>query len=324
MSADQPHEEFSLIDWIDRQSRVHPQVVGPQLLLGIGDDAAVLQIEPDRHRLATVDTLMEGVHFTMPPASPRQVGHKSLAVNLSDIAAMAGRPRAALVSLVLPRENGITLAQEVHAGIQSLAAAHDVVIAGGDTNTWNGPLVVSLTLLGDIKSHRVVRRDGAQAGDWIMVTGTLGGSGGGKHLDFQPRVPEALALNQQVSLHAMIDISDGMAADLHHLLSQSGVGAVVDAVSIPISRAAGNCDDGQTPLAHALCDGEDFELLFTVSPADGRKLLEQPPFATRLSKIGDVTAAAGCQLRTTTGHLEALPPRGWQHGFLGGAAFEEA
>lgn len=315
MPADQPHDEFSLIDWIDKRSPGDPQV-----LLGIGDDAALLRVQPDMARLATMDTLMQGVHFTIPPASPRQVGHKALAVNLSDIAAMAGRPRAALVSLVLPRENGIPLAQEVHTGIQSLATAHDVVIAGGDTNTWNGPLVVSLTVLGEVDAHRVVRRDGARAGDWIMVTGALGGSGSGKHLAFQPRVPEALILNEQVSLHAMIDISDGLAADLHHVLRHSGVGAVVDVTSIPISRAAVECGDGQTPLEHALCDGEDFELLFTLSPADGRKLLEQPPFATRLSKIGEITAAAGCHLRTAEGRLEALPPRGWQHGFHSGPA----
>ncbi len=309
-SDKQPHDEFSLIEWIGKRASTHPQV-----LLGIGDDAALLQVAPGLARLATVDTLLQGVHFTMPPASPRQVGHKALAVNLSDIAAMAGRPRAALVSLVLPRKNGVTLAQEIHTGIQSLAETHDVVIAGGDTNSWNGPLVVSVTVLGEVTSDRAVPRNGAQAGDWIMVTGTLGGSSSGKHLDFQPRVFEARQLDERVSLHAMIDISDGLSADLHHILNQSQVGAVVDAAAIPTSPAAGCCHDGRSPLEHALCDGEDFELLFCVSPRDGSSLLDNPPFATRLTKIGEVINSRACHLQSADGTLEALHPHGWNHTF---------
>ena len=236
-------------------------------MLGIGDDTAVLRVSPDHARLATVDTLMEGVHFTMPPATAQQVGHKALAVNLSDIAAMAGRPQAALVSLVLPKQDGAAIAQGIHTGIQTLADTHNVAIAGGDTNTWNGPLVVSITVLGETGcrqtgQHAAVPRSGAQAGDWIMVTGTLGGSLAGKHLDFQPRLTEARTLDQCVSLHAMIDVSDGLSADLHHILHQSRVGAIIEATSIPISAAADHADDGRSPLEHALCDGEDFELLF--------------------------------------------------------------
>jgi thiamine-monophosphate kinase len=148
-----------------------------------------------------------------------------------------------------------------------------------------------------------------------MVTGTLGGSSTGKHLNFQPRVIEARQLDERVSLHAMIDISDGLSADLHHILNQSQVGAVVDAAAIPTSPAAGCLDDGRSPLEHALCDGEDFELLFCVSPQDGSLLLDNPPCALRLTKIGEVVSPRTCHLRSADGTLEPLHAQGWKHAF---------
>lgn len=308
-----PRHEFELIDWIRRKSGASRN---PRLKLGIGDDAAVIRFPEPADCLITVDMLMEGTDFLLSEASPQRIGHKSLAVNLSDIAAMAGRPVAAVVSVALPRTGGWELGQGLHDGLQSLATRFGVAIAGGDTNTWDGPLVISITVLGETTGSGAVTRGGAKAGDWIMATGSFGGSLAGKHLDFTPRVSEALALHAAVGLHAMIDVSDGLAADLWHLLEESQVGAVLDADAIPLSDSARQASDGRTPLDHALSDGEDFELLFTVTPDDGTTLLADPPITTPLSRIGTIVAEGGCMLRGHDGQFKPLPPSGWKHGFV--------
>ena len=287
----------------------------PRLALGIGDDAALVRFPDPSGCLVTVDMLMEGVDFTIPPATPRQVGWKSLAVNLSDIAAMAGRPVACVASIALPRHGGFDLGRELMQGIGECADRFDVALAGGDTNTWDYPLVISITVLGEPTSRGAVQRSGARPGDWIMATGSFGGSIAGKHLDFTPRVAEALALHQSADLHAMIDVSDGLAADLWHILEESRVGAVIDERAIPISAAAAGATDNRTPLEHALSDGEDFELLFTVCPDDGRKLLERTPMTTPITRIGEITAGSDCYLQSANGELNLLPPLGWKHAF---------
>lgn len=302
-----------MIDWIRRQVVTHPR-----LKLGIGDDTAVLRFPSAADSLVTVDMLMEGVHFDLAKATPRQVGRKALGVNLSDIAAMGGQPLAAVVSVALPRSGGWELGQGLHAGLQELADQFGVAIAGGDTNTWDGPLVISVTVIGEATGSRPVLRSGAQVGDWIMATGSFGASILGKHLDFTPRVHEGLALHKAVALHSMLDVSDGIAADLTHILEESRVGAVLDPAAIPLSVAAQNADDGRTPVEHALGDGEDFELLFTVSPTDGQKLLDHPPFATPLSHFGDIIAGSALFLRDRAGIPTPLPASGWKHGFQTG------
>lgn len=304
------HHEFDLIAVIRAAAARHPR-----LALGIGDDAALVRFPDPTGCLVTVDMLMEGVDFTLPPATGRQVGWKSLAVNLSDIAAMAGKPVACVVSVALPRRGGFELGRDLLQGVQDCAQKFGVALAGGDTNTWDGPLVVSITVLGEPTGPGPVLRSGARAGDWIMATGSFGGSIAGKHLDFTPRVEEALALHQATSLHAMIDTSDGLAADLWHVLEESRVGAILDEAAIPISPEAAASHDGKSPLEHALGDGEDFELLFTVSPADGQALLSQPPCTTRLSRVGEITAAPGCYLKSADSKLKALPAVGWKHVF---------
>jgi thiamine-monophosphate kinase len=200
-------------------------------------------------------------------------------------------------------------------GIGECAARFQVALAGGDTNTWDGPLVISITCLGEPIPPGPVPRSGALPGDWILATGSFGGSIGGKHLDFTPRVDEALALHRTVRLHAMIDVSDGLAADLGHILEESRVGAVLDESAIPLSAAALATHDGKSPLDHALGDGEDFELVFTVSPADGAALLSAPPFATPLSRIGEIVSGAEYKLRTAGGDLVPLATAGWKHAF---------
>ncbi|MBS0260977.1 MAG: thiamine-monophosphate kinase, partial [Planctomycetes bacterium] len=265
--------------------------------------------------VVTVDMLMEGVDFLLPEASPERIGWKSLAVNVSDLAAMAALPVACVVSVALPRRGGFELGRGLMQGISRCAERFQLALAGGDTNTWDGPLVISITCLGEPVPPGVVRRNGARPGDWIMTTGQFGGSLGGKHLDFLPRVDEALALHRRVALHAMIDVSDGLAADLRHILEESQVGAIVDATAIPISAAALGLEDGKSPLAHALGDGEDFELIFTVSADEGAQLLADPPCTTPLTRIGEITAAPDLLLRTSAGETIPLEISGWKHGF---------
>jgi thiamine-monophosphate kinase len=275
--------EFAFIDWLRQRTPT-----AGRTLIGPGDDAALISWANGANCIATTDMLLEGSCFILAEAGPRRVGRKAMAVNLSDIAAMAGRPIAALVSVGLPRHGGRALAEELYQGMREVADAFDTAIVGGDTNSWDGPLVVNVTVLGEATPRGVVRRNGARPGDWLMVTGPLGGSILGKHLDFTPRVREALQLHETAPLHAMIDISDGLAADVNHICEESGYGAVLYAETIPITDAARGMNDGRTPLEHALGDGEDFELAFAVAVEDGWKLIETQPVAgVTLTKIGE-------------------------------------
>lgn len=301
--------EFSYIDWLRRRTPPSPGV-----LVGPGDDTAVLR-PPTGSLLVTTDMLLEGSCFRLAEAGPFRVGRKALAVNLSDIAAMAGVPTAAVVSVGLPREGGRELAEQLYLGMRKVADEFKVPLVGGDTNSWNGPLSISVTMLGEATSRGPVLRSGAKLGDWIMVTGPLGGSILGHHLDFMPRVREALRLHESADLHSMIDISDGLAKDLHHICEESNCGAVLNAEAIPISDAARRLarTDGISELDHALSDGEDFELVFTVSPEDGERLLsEQPVPGITVHHIGEIVATGYWIERK--GQREMLEPRGYEHG----------
>ncbi len=301
--------EFQLIDWI--RSRVADR---EPVTLGIGDDAAALRVAGDRELLVATDMLMEGVHFTFPPATPQLAGRKALAVNLSDISAMAGRATAAFVSVALPVDRGFEFAKDVHAGLLELADEYGIVLAGGDTNSWHGPLVINVAVVGEPLGTRPVLRSGAQPGDWLFVTGSLGGSLAGRHLTFPPRLREVSRLVELVDLHAMLDVSDGLAADLHHILKQSQVGAILDAERIPVSAAATQqASADRSAFDRALSDGEDFELLFAVSPADGQRLESLWRDETPVTRIGQITAEPGCWLKDPSGQLVTLPPLGWTH-----------
>jgi thiamine-monophosphate kinase len=225
---------------------------------------------------------------------------------------MAGRPVGAAVSVGLPRRGGRALAEELYQGLREMADAFDTAIIGGDTNSWDGPLVIAVTLLGQAVPPGPVRRSGARPGDWLLVTGPLGGSILGKHLTFTPRVREALALHAGVPLHAMIDLSDGLAADVHHICEESGCGAVLRAEAIPVSDAAGQIKDGVSALDHALGDGEDFELAFAVAPEDGRRLIrKQPVPGITFVAVGECVEQ-GLWLEEG-GRRRALEPRGYVH-----------
>jgi thiamine-monophosphate kinase len=317
------HGEFDYIAWLRARTPPHPRV-----LAGPGDDCAVIA-PSSRPQLITTDMLMDGTDFVVAEVGPRRAGRKAMAANLSDIAAMAGTPVAAVAAVALPLtrsgdrrqetgdrkpESGRTspFAEELYLGLRDVADEFAVPIIGGDTNSWNGPLVVAVTVFGEVAGRGAVMRAGARVGDWLFVTGPLGGSILGRHLDFTPRIREALALHAAVELHAMCDISDGLAADLNHILEESRVGAVLRAEAIPIARAATELSDssGKPPLAHALGDGEDFELLFAVSPADGERLLREPP-VPGLVRVGECVEA-GLWLEVE-GKREPLAPMGWVH-----------
>jgi thiamine-monophosphate kinase len=299
--------EFVYIDWLRRRTPGDPRV-----LLGPGDDAAALRLTPGAPCLVTTDMLLEGSCFRLAEVVPRRVGRKAMAVNLSDIAAMAGRPVAAVVTLGLPRRGGRALGEELYLGLREMADAFDTAVVGGDTNSWDGPLVIAVTVLGEATERGPVTRRGARPGDWLLVTGPLGGSLQGKHLDFAPRVREALALHAAAPLHAMIDVSDGLAADVWHLCEESGCGAVLQAEAIPISEAAGRMADGRPPLDHALGDGEDFELVFAVPAAEGQVLVAtQPVPGITLTHVGECVAE-GLWLEEA-GDRRRLEPRGYVH-----------
>jgi thiamine-monophosphate kinase len=288
----------------------------PRLIVPPGDDAAVLRLGGS-DVVVTVDLLTEGVDFLLAQHDPRKIGRKALAVNLSDLAAMAARPLAAFVAVALPRDGARELAESLLAGMQPLAEEFGLAIAGGDTNTWDGPLVLSVTALGEPGPGGSLRRNGARPGDVLMATGSFGGSILAHQFDFTPRVREALLLAERYPLGAGIDVSDGLAIDALHLAEESGCGVALDLARVPIApdaeRLAFEKPAGGTALDHALGDGEDFELLLAVAPEVARRMLdEQPLGATPLTEIGRFVDAPGLwQLRQ--GALTALAPRGWEH-----------
>jgi thiamine-monophosphate kinase len=191
--------ESDFLHWLRERLPPHPL-----LKLAIGDDAAVLATSSRADIVVTTDLIADGVDFDLRSDDPRRIGHKALAINLSDLAAMAARPLAAVIALNLPRQGGMKLATELYEGLSPLAERFHLAIAGGDTNSWDGPLVVSVAALGEVTPDGPLTRRGAQPGDRIIVTGAFGGSILGRHLDVQPRVEEALLLNQRYSLHAVL------------------------------------------------------------------------------------------------------------------------
>ncbi|MCS6976211.1 MAG: thiamine-phosphate kinase [Gemmatales bacterium] len=309
--------EFEYINWVRQRIPAHSRV-----LIGPGDDAASVEWSSGKPCLITTDMLLQGSCFLLEQTDPRLIGRKALAVNLSDIAAMAGRPVAAVVSVALPRVGGRKLAEQLYEGLSRIAGEFDTAIVGGDTNSWDGPLAINVTVIGEPTGSGPVRRSGAEPGDWILATGEFGGSILGKHLTFTPRVREAQRLHSLVRIKAMIDVSDGLSADLHHLCEESGCGAILEESMIPISEAARQMREGKSALEHALSDGEDFELLFAASPSEGRWLLRDQPLAewgVSVHRLGEFVPE-GFRLRTSDGVVRDIEPRGYVHEFDGGSS----
>jgi thiamine-monophosphate kinase len=232
---------------------------------------------------------------------------------------MAARPVAALVALALPSRDGLELAKSLYEGMLPLAENFGVAIAGGDTNSWDGPLVISVTAIGETIPRGVWTRSGAQPGDAIIVTGSLGGSILGRHLDVKPRVLEALWIAERYKVNAAIDVSDGLARDLWHLCEESGCGAEVHDSAVPISPAAKELaerpGDNRSPLEHAYGDGEDFELILAMPQSEADRLLGNVNVPVWVSRIGTFVADRGLWRLDSSGERRELPPLGFEHHF---------
>ncbi len=225
--------EFELIQRLTRSLPANATVVA-----GAGDDCAVLDLGvPDKLVLFKTDAVVEGFHFTR-ETPPEKIGRKALARCLSDIAAMAGTPTAALVTLGLPEKFDVEFVAQIYAGLNALAEQHQVAVVGGETTTNPERILISIALLGVVARGKQILRGGARVGDAIFVTGELGGSLAGRHLDFEPRLAEARWLADHFHVHAMLDISDGLAGDLRHILEAGRVGAEILKSALPVSRAA--------------------------------------------------------------------------------------
>ena len=252
------------------------------VIKGSGDDTAVLRWTKDKYLLFTCDMVVEGVHFDLKKAAPFQIGWKALARNISDIAAMGGVPRYALVSIGLLPSTSVKFLDELYRGIQKCAKAFNVNIVGGDT-ARSKKLVIDVSLIGEVEKENVVFRSGAETGDIIFVTGSLGGSIKGKHLNFMPRLKEARALVKNFKISSMIDISDGLALDLWRVLDASKVGARIYKDAVPISSEADSFEK-------AISEGEDFELLFTMSPGEAKRFVKRarPKIGAPVTMIGRI------------------------------------
>jgi len=291
--------ELDLIRWI----RARIPARRPGVLVDSGDDAAVVRLGRERVLFKT-DSVIDGVHFDSRRARPEEIGHKAIARCLSDIAAMGGVPTFAVAAMMVPRGAPDAWIKRVMIGMERTASAFDTAIVGGDLKAHRGKLSIAIALLGRLEGPPILR-SGARAGDAIAVTGPLGGSILGKHLRFTPRVREAQALRKRYTIHAMIDLSDGLATDLAHLCEESGVGALIDEASLPIAAAAKRL--GGNALRHALTDGEDYELLFTLPAGEARRL---PRVIGRIEKGG------GLRLRRPDGRQEPITVRGWEHRWM--------
>ncbi len=296
--------EVRLIQRLRRQ--LGSSAKASSVLVGIGDDTAVLRWTTKEHLLFASDMLAEGTHFSRSAVPARWIGWKALARNVSDVAAMGGLPRHAVVSLGLPPHTSVRFADEVYAGLSRCARRFGVAIVGGDT--VRAPVVVvDVAILGTVRPAHLVLRSGARVGDRVFVTGRLGGSlSSGRHATFVPRVQQAQWLVRHLKVHAMIDLSDGLASDLWQVSRASRVTFRIREDALPVSRA------GRT-TRHALMDGEDFELLFVVPT----RLADRVPRMigrVPVTPIGDVAArGAGVELVGTDGRIRPLIPEGFKH-----------
>ena len=320
--------EFALIDRIRRALGDARGVA-----LGIGDDAAAVRPSPGKLLLATCDIQVEGRHFIKARIGPEQLGRRAAAVNLSDVAAMGGRPAYALVSLALPADTEVDWVERLYDGLRDGFAEHGAVVIGGNLSGSSAEIVIDVTLHGEVDEPAMLRRSGARPGDAVLVTGALGAARAGllaldaglagesasvaarAHLLPTARVDEGLAASGLAT--AAIDVSDGFAADLGHLCEASGTGARIFADRLPVSPAAHGvaADLGFDPLLAALHGGEDYELIVTCAAAHTDALIEavRRTTGTPLIAVGEITEAPGLRLVEPGGNERSLDSSGWDH-----------
>jgi thiamine-monophosphate kinase len=321
--------EFPLID------RLAVLIPASSAVIGIGDDAAVLDVGGADYLLATVDMMVENVHFDLRNTEPLLIGRRALAINVSDIAAMGGEPSFALISLALPPSCPARFVEDVYAGLVNEASAYSTGIVGGNVTATSGPICIDVTVLGRVPRQELVLRSGAHLGDVLVVTGSLGATAARRMamargeaadsavmaaMDELPAVPMArVATARRLAsariAHAMLDLSDGLAGDIRHLCRASHVGAIIQPDRLPISAATRSVAAafGVSPVSLALSGGEDYELLIAISPDDialARDAAEEVP----LTVIGEVLPANyGVALLTHSGERQELPASGWTH-----------
>ena len=317
-------KEFELI----RRYFDEPGVPRKDVEIGIGDDAAIINVPEKSQLIVTTDTLVEGIHF-FADMNPRALGHKAVAVNLSDIAAMGGEPTWLSLSVTLPRADEQWV-KEFSCGLFEICEYFNVQVVGGDTT--QGPLTVTVSAKGLVPKGKALLRSGAQPGDWIYVTGTLGDAGVAidsirnneplplKHHAFimnrfefpTPRVAVAQGVREVAT--AAIDVSDGLISDLQHILTASNVGAVLNVDQLPLSDALRESVPEEKYLDYALCAGDDYEFLFTV-PEDKRGALDvtMSHYGVNLTCVGQIQGAAGKLEIRKDGEPFEFDGSGYQH-----------
>jgi thiamine-monophosphate kinase len=325
--------EFGFIKKISRGCLIRPD----NIIKAIGDDAAAFMTEPDQLSLITTDLLVERIHFLRDGISGFDLGYKSLAVNLSDIAAMGGTAREAFISIAIPDDCGLDYLEAIYNGIKDLAARFDVNVLGGDTTRSKVDLIINIVVQGTVLKEELLCRDAARPGDVIVSTGFLGDSRAGLHLILnkidadtetldallkahlvpEPHLHEGRFLARQSGVNAAIDTSDGLSSDLAHIVEESRVGARLVADKIPISH---NLEDfcvrfDFSPLEFALAGGEDYTLLCTVSPHAADKIAAtfQKEFRRPLFPIGEIIDEKKIELVYPDGKTKPLSPMGWDH-----------
>jgi thiamine-monophosphate kinase len=295
--------EIDLIRWLSKRFHLDDTVIK-----GPGDDAAVIKWTKGKYLLYTCDMTIEGVHFDLRRATPFQAGWKALGRNISDIGAMGGVPKYAVVSLAISPGQKLSVADGICRGIKSIADKFGVNIVGGDMAESKN-ILIDISLIGEVEKKKLVLRSGAKAGDVIMVTGSLGRSIRGKHLNFIPRVNEAREILKKFKINSMIDISDGLALDLDRILKASRAGAYIYESAIPLSKDASS-------INNALYDGEDYELLFTMSAKEARRFYRTTlnKIKTPVTLIGEVVSKQkGYKIIRKNGKEEDVEIKGYLH-----------
>lgn len=307
----------------------------PAVVVGIGDDAAVVRTRADRDLVVTTDIQIEGVHFQRRYAAPYDVGWKAMAINLSDIAAMGALPRHALVSLAVPPDLPLRWVEDLYRGLSELGGSFGATIVGGNLARTSGPMTVDVTLVGEVEEDLLLRRTGAGVGDVVLVTGSLGRSAAGlavathglqiagreelltSHLRPHPRVHEARVVSRSRMATAMIDLSDGLAMDLGRLCDANALGVRIDAALVPVDEAVHRAADllGTDALELALFGGEDYELLIAVPPAHAQVLADRirQEVGTAVTVIGEFVHPREGRSLVRDGTLRPLAPQGWDH-----------
>jgi thiamine-monophosphate kinase len=297
---------------------------GRGVVLGIGDDCAILRIPPTHEILVTTDFSLQNVHFRQEWHPPEVVGHRALARGLSDIAAMGGRPVAAFLSLALPRSTKQNWVDRFLKGMLKLADVFRVSLAGGDTAESRDGVLVDIVVVGSVPKRTAVRRSGARPGDRIFVTGSLGGAAAALDLLFSgqklrpmyypqhfhpiPRIELGQVLREKKLASSMIDVSDGLSTDLGHICEESGVGAKIEAEALPLARIGRPAR--AVDLHSALHGGDDYELLFTVPRG---KRMPRKIAGVPITQIGFITRSNRISLMNARNVRRKLEPQGWQH-----------